>query len=83
MIALLALILLIAGLTMISWVLFGLLDNIALPMRCPACWLRTAADSWGAWHERDRRGVLRCRACKTSFLEQTDGSIIPEPPSAP
>jgi hypothetical protein len=80
MMLLLAILLLLATLTAASWALFGMLDNIAIPMSCPHCMATLARNSTETWHER-RAGVLRCRWCKTTFVEHSDGSISPELPT--
>jgi hypothetical protein len=84
MVAFVVLMLLLVALTVLSWWLFGRLDNFPIPTACPYCRVGRAwntSDPHGVWHERDRHGVLRCRWCKTSFVEHSDGSLAPDQPS--
>jgi hypothetical protein len=69
---------LIAAAVTVAMVVFGMMDEYAMPYACPVC--HDSGTQTTPWYRVvDREGNVRCRNCSSYFREHPNGSLVRDP----
>jgi hypothetical protein len=67
----------LAAAIVVAMVMFGSLDETAMPFACPACHHDSGQVPW--YRSVDREGRVRCAKCSAVFKEHPNGALVRDP----